>query len=480
MPDAGHLSDLVLDELIAGFPVRDDHRAHLASCAPCAEKRDRFLRDRAALIERADYAAAVARLRASPAAAVDLMLPSHPGSRLSPAVVARMLARTPPLGPAPELRGHLAPPSGDPNSLPQQRWALVTPAGPHGDRLLELVEPLRRKRQEDQGGAPVEVHRFAPGADAPAAPAARYVLILGDPGEVPLELQRAFSSEAYVGRLAFFQDDDYDRYVQKVLRWERAPTTARAGRAIVSTPPGLALPEQGYLDSMLELCRREASLGRFAAREIIALSNGVEELRALASGGPDVLFTLSRDAWLEELVAGPFLPGGSWIDLASFSAAEGVDSLYGPWLRQLQAEGVAREEMRDLVDERGRAGAPRIAGPARAALANPDGPLAVIGHSDLAWSLDCKDASGFDHVACLATVVNDCVQGGRVGVGHHGLTRSAEEIDTQLRILAQGEGGEGVKRGCLWLASQDLRSLILLGDPAARLPVAHPAGATAR
>src|SRR5262245_29932 len=34
----------------------------------------------------------------------------------------------------------------DPNALPLQRWGLVVPEGPHGDRLLSLIEPLRRAR----------------------------------------------------------------------------------------------------------------------------------------------------------------------------------------------------------------------------------------------------------------------------------------------------------------------------------------------
>jgi len=34
-------------------------------------------------------------------------------------------------------------PDRDPNSLPDQRWGVVVPEGPLGDRLLALIEPLR-------------------------------------------------------------------------------------------------------------------------------------------------------------------------------------------------------------------------------------------------------------------------------------------------------------------------------------------------
>ena len=33
--------------------------------------------------------------------------------------------------------------SDDPNSLPAQRWAVIAPEGAEGDRLLELINPLK-------------------------------------------------------------------------------------------------------------------------------------------------------------------------------------------------------------------------------------------------------------------------------------------------------------------------------------------------
>src|SRR4051812_13535422 len=39
----------------------------------------------------------------------------------------------------------------DPNSLPDQRWGLIVPDGPKGDRLLEITASLRKRREEQQG-----------------------------------------------------------------------------------------------------------------------------------------------------------------------------------------------------------------------------------------------------------------------------------------------------------------------------------------
>src|SRR5262249_34949771 len=44
---------------------------------------------------------------------------------------------------------------------PAQRWDIIAPAGPDGDRIVEAIAPLRRLREAQQG-APVRVHRAPP------------------------------------------------------------------------------------------------------------------------------------------------------------------------------------------------------------------------------------------------------------------------------------------------------------------------------
>src|SRR5882672_7396394 len=51
----------------------------------------------------------------------------------------------------------------DPNDLPYQRWGVVVPEGPEGKRLLEIVAPLIKARQEAQGGEPVVHYSAGPG-----------------------------------------------------------------------------------------------------------------------------------------------------------------------------------------------------------------------------------------------------------------------------------------------------------------------------
>ena len=40
---------------------------------------------------------------------------------------------------------------GNPNDLSLQRWGVLAPEGPRGERLLQLIQPLLAARREQQG-----------------------------------------------------------------------------------------------------------------------------------------------------------------------------------------------------------------------------------------------------------------------------------------------------------------------------------------
>lgn len=177
--------------------------------------------------------------------------------------------------------------AADPNDLAAQRWGIVAPEGPRGDHLLELVEPLRRLREAEQDGAPVIVYRAPPGLDAaaswrwkervyrdesvPEEDQPRYLLVLGDIDEVSLELQQALASDLLTGRLACPTDGGYASYVDKVLRWQRAPSAASSEALFFTARDGTAATSIGHralVAPSLEQCRE--LLGDPAARLPIA------------------------------------------------------------------------------------------------------------------------------------------------------------------------------------------------------------------
>jgi hypothetical protein len=430
------------------------------------------------------------------------------------------LALAPPVPSGSELTGTLWDGGGDQGSLSSQRWALVAPAGVEGDRLLACAAPLRRKREEEQG-AEARVYRVDPAMDGVAAEQwmrsnfrasatrerelPRYLCLLGDLDQVSLDLQQALAAEAFVGRIAFRREDDYLAYVGKVLRWESAPSPAPSGRALFFA----AGDDRGALvQPALAACREAAEMGDFDAREVASIDGGAERLlEAAAAPGPGVLFTLGhgagapRGGWpspeqrrahqgalglggqerltAERIQSRPFLRGGLWFCFACYGAGTSSRSAYRPWLQVLERSGLLAPGMEAVLPRA--EGPPFVAALPQAALANPDGPLAFIGHADLAWSFSYQDLGGQSHAGRFAGVIMDLMRGRRAGLAHHGLMRFAGEVSTALRILEEEDAAAlsagrpsrttPLRRGCLWMTWQDLRAFVLLGDPAVRLPL---------
>ena len=439
---------------------------------------------------------------------------------------------------APGDPGHFWDEGGDPNDLEAQRWGVIAPQGPEGDRLLALIQPLIALRREQQGGDEIKVYRVPPrmtqdeamrwkkkefdaGADLNIE-VPRYQLLLGDLDQVPLALQQVQQSDGYVGRLAFADDDGYAAYVDKVLRYERR-AAARAGehaRSLFFTVhDGTAATSVGHRALMgpgVEVVRKRQAAGQYPAREILELGDRVtpspdELLQHAAAREPGVLFTLShgegapRGGWRshaeqrqrqgamsfgreghimgDELRARAFMPGGVWFMLACYGGGTPSTSAYRHWLAALAAAGQFRGKadavLAGLPAEGDR---PFIAAVPKAALANPDGPLAFVGHIDLAWTYGFQelDAGATNRPAKFMAITRSLLKRDRCGVSLRELTRFFDQTNIELTALYDKEAEarargvdfqvDAARQGHLWMLRQDLSAYVLLGDPAVRLP----------
>lgn len=444
---------------------------------------------------------------------------------------------------------HMLNPGKDPNLLPQQRWGVVAPEGPEGDRLLALVKDLIAWRQECQGGAPVSIYRVSQSLSSATDLAQDpytlwkssvlndpdkqkvserplYLLFLGDLDVLPFELQKAVAQERLVGRLAFPRDQDYEAYVEKVLRWEkRPPPSSHPARALFYTVhDGTQATRIGYSGLMtpaledLRECRKEgAGLTEEELKQrILEVGNprrfSIEDMLSEAARDvPTVLFSMShglgppREGWrspnerwemqgamslgkgerldAKELASRPFLPGGVWFYFACFGAGTPATSAYWPWLKRLADIGQFRGELDSVLTALpGSHERPFIAALPQAVLANPQGPLAVVGHVDLAWTYGFQDQlTGISKRDRFTQVLEQWLDGSRAGIGIGWLTGTEfGKVNTSLTELykqmetSQKLGISHPKNTAqlahLWMTQQDLAGYILLGDPAVHLP----------
>ncbi|XXX78718.1 hypothetical protein WMF30_08070 [Sorangium sp. So ce134] len=449
--------------------------------------------------------------------------------------------------------------SGPADSLREQRWGVIAPKGPAGDRLLQLIKPLQQKREEEQG-VPAVVYRIDPGLRFSAAndwiqrdywnavgrrarDLPRYLLVLGDADLVSWDLQQMLGSEAYIGRLAFADDSGYEAYVEKVLRHE-AEAPAEGVRALFfSVRDGTRATVEGYrylVAPSLDLAREGARSGWLPTAEIRDIGGGdgmftdeelvshaQELLRVAESARAGFLLSLShgagapRQGWgaaekqralqgamvlgrsgdlltARDVAARPFLPGGLWFLFACFGAGTPARSAYYPWLdrlHRLRRAGPAEHVLASLPE----AGGPGfVAALPQAALANPAGPLGVIGHVDLAWTwsfFDYHDPS--DGITARRRterfhgLLRSLADGHRLGVAHGEVSHFFCSLSTELATMydedvdlgataCADEAREAARAG-LWMQRQDLSAYVLLGDPAARLPIARrPEGVLAQ
>ncbi len=423
--------------------------------------------------------------------------------------------------------------AAEPDSLPRQRWALVVPAGERGRRLRSIFKPLCELRSEQQG-EPVDVYEAPPWLDAPRAleyrareihPAsrpmrkqARYLLLAGGPDVLSQELHEELAGDGscYVGRLAFERDEDYAAYVEKVVARERRPPAAHKPRAVLlsvrdGTPP-TETGQEFLVTPMAGRLRQERKRGHFPASELVeeTLGDGSAQRLLDLAGHPEpgVLFTLGHgvgaplEGWrgVEEqrrrqgsLVLGhdtelsaaevgqrAFMPGGIWFSFSCFSAGTPLGSVYLPWMQRLIDRGeLERERLESVHFSRPRDVRPFVAALPQAALANPQGPLAVIGHVDLAWTYSFLDVlTGRSHVYRFEGALTSLVQGHRAGVALSMLARFARQADAALRRKYQADeeaqrsgrtmAPEAFDRAYLWMERHDLTRYVLLGDPAVR------------
>lgn len=436
-----------------------------------------------------------------------------------------------------EEDGYLRDDMGDPQDLAKQGWGLVITDDDRGKQLLGAIEELRRVRREQQG-FDVTVYRVKPGMDARAAARwksevywnsrvsrkarPRYMLVLGDLDGVSLEFQQMVGADTFMGRLAFSNPQDYSAYAQKILQWEKQPANESYGRATFYTvrdgTRATATADRQLVAPLYNSCVKDARAdGEIEGSDIVSIPYEYGRadpisplLSSLQDTRPTVFFSASHGVGAppdgfetpghrralqgamcfdggkrltaHDLTGQTFLPGGVWFMLACYGAATPAKSAYHEWLRVLKENQAYQESAAAVIEGLPNAGeTPFIAALPQSLLANPRGPLAVVSHADLAWTFAFEDVgSSRNHPERFEGFVKGILNKNRIGTAFHDLYRFWGETSGELLTYYEANdvamlNREPVDRSRLWMVRNDIAGYMLLGDPAARLPLAGTA-----
>lgn len=417
---------------------------------------------------------------------------------------------------------------GDPNDLRAQGWGIVIPQGEEGKRLLALIPGLRAAREQQQG-AKARVYEIPPNLDAEAATAwyrqtilaekiqewerPAYRLLLGDLRQISPESQQVLALDGFPGRLCFDREEDYAAYEAKLLAAEATPLppsplcwyTVRDGTE--ATEDGYALFMKPGFDASL----RAHMAGVLPASEVreggarsvpdpAELMGAAADTHVLVTmchglGGPadswttpggqrarqgTLAFGRTQTVEASDLAKAPFAPGGFWFHISCFGLGTPARSAYRHWLQRLYQisafTGDAASVQASLPAD---ASGAFISQVAQAALANQRGPLAMIGHMDLAWTFAFQDEqTSASRASRLLGVVRALAQGRRAGVAYrtlaeqffamnHAITVDYDRAE-EAEVLGRPSPVDPQLRVNRWLTRQDLMGYALLGDPAAR------------
>lgn len=434
-----------------------------------------------------------------------------------------------------------------PDDLAAQGWGVIVQEGPVGDRLLDICKPLLQLRESqiqrptDIAPRKLPIHRvrsnftlkeadewrrrkFEPGDDD-HVDVPRYQLILGNLDQVGMATQLTQAQDGFVGRLAFSDEAGYEAYVNKVLAWEKKKAdVGQAFAKFFTVHDGTGATMDAFeklIEPGLKIAKQRRDKGTFPARDILSLGDVAtpsqdEFLRACTTDDPTVMFSMSHGAgaprkvgWKSEqdqrarqgamsfgsnagLLTGAdianrkFLPGGVWFMFACFGAGTPQVSAYRHWLELLASSGQDVGDIGRVLRGLPKDGQPPfIAALPQAALRNPDGPLAFIGHIDLAWSFGYEeldsDTGPYFRPGRFIAVLRSLLEGHRMGPAFREFMRFFGQVNTALTVMNDERESavekkpptpeEEARRGHLWMLRQDLAGYMVLGDPAVRLNI---------
>lgn len=332
-----------------------------------------------------------------------------------------------------------------------------------------------------------------------------YLLIVGDPETIPFEFQYGLAARCSVGRIHFEVLEQYATYARSVVEAESGKFALHRHAAIFNgvagEEPMANVTREFLIRPLLAQLSRSASLAQewTVTREEPSTRREVQDLYG-GSTTPALLFSashsLSFPAGHERQLADQ---GALWFGDRSAPPVKGRPSpevcltaddvaddarLLGTIVCLFAPYGVGTPRFDNFSRQRGKAEAPQIAPGAfisrlcQRLLGHPGGGvLAMIGHVDNLWDSSFRDgrSDSNDGAQIFFHVLDRLMRGHTVGSAMGVLgTRYAQLASALVDDLLQGDSADPRRRYEQVkniTRAIDARNYIVLGDPAARLPL---------
>jgi hypothetical protein len=334
-----------------------------------------------------------------------------------------------------------------------------------------------------------------------------YLLLVGPPDEMPFEFQYYLDIYWAVGRLWFDTPDEFRRYAESVVRYEsetaQVPTSRR----------GLIFATAHDFDQATQLFMRQVaqplSLGEAGTpatvwtRAKFALdtrlggkatrSSLAEVLRGNEGGTPALLVSGThglecplgdpRQSDVQGAMVCQDWTGFGAIKLEQCFAAADIPAdaklhgmihfffaCYGGGCTEFDNYDRLNSEPRRIAER------PFFSRLPQTMLAHPNGgALAILAHIERAWAYSFQGQRGGSQVQGFRDVIGRLLRGERIGQATDMFNIRWAAIATELSDaqadLARGADVPTRTLGNLWVARDDARNFMVLGDPAVRLRV---------
>ncbi len=429
------------------------------------------------------------------------------------------------------FRGELVSRTVNINDPRQAGWTfLINEKDPHRNDIIDAIRPLAEHRGMADPDSPLlfdgtsqddwidwiqneyQALDLEPGKKAP-----HYILIVGDPIQVPFHFQSMLDTLASVGRVDFDTVDDLKSYVKKIIRLEKAASPVVTSEATFfatnhgQTARGLdptyfsynymAKPLTDHVNQNLGFQVTKIMENQATKQNLLSsLKNSKSALVYTASHGMGASGENSREQKRvtggiccqnvaqpgdEGLLTGddipqdtPFLEGAVFFQFACFGYGTPEESDLSHW--QIQHGAWKMPEKIAETDF--------VASLPKKMLANPRGPIAFIGHVDTAllhgfddpkspypverWNVRIqpflKSIEALLNVMPIGLAMNDMntrydIENARLTLMYDRLQRGKVKdiIDFQLKLSDS------------FLSRTDAQNYMVFGDPAAHLRIAN-------